>query len=129
MVCGQKLPIFSGSGLPHNNLASQIARQAKVLDNSEKFAVVFAAMGITFEDANFFIEDLQETGAISRSVMFINLANDPAIERIATPRVALTTAEYLAFELNMHVLVILTDITYYAEACVKFQLQKRSTGS
>ncbi|NLJ94816.1 MAG: V-type ATP synthase subunit B [Clostridiaceae bacterium] len=116
LVRGQKLPIFSGSGLPHNQLASQIARQAKVLDDSEKFAVVFAAMGITFEDANFFIEDLRKTGAISRSVMFVNLANDPAIERIATPRVALTTAEYLAFDLDMHVLVILTDITYYAEA-------------
>ncbi len=116
LVRGQKLPIFSGSGLPHNQLAAQIARQAKVLDDSEKFAVVFAAMGITFEDANFFIEDLRTTGAISRSVMFINLADDPAIERIATPRVALTTAEYLAFDLNMHVLVILTDITYYAEA-------------
>ncbi|HZJ69065.1 MAG TPA: V-type ATP synthase subunit B [Candidatus Eisenbacteria bacterium] len=116
LVRGQKLPIFSGSGLPHNSLASQIARQAKVLDDSEKFAVVFAAMGITFEDANFFIEDLRKTGAISRSVMFVNLADDPAIERIATPRVALTTAEYLAFDLDMHVLVILTDITYYAEA-------------
>ncbi len=116
LVRGQKLPIFSGSGLPHNQLASQIARQAKVLADSDKFAVVFAAMGITFEDANFFIEDLRKTGAISRSVMFINLANDPAIERIATPRVALSTAEYLAFDLNMHVLVILTDITYYAEA-------------
>ncbi len=116
LVRGQKLPIFSGSGLPHNQLASQIARQAKVLKDSDKFAVVFAAMGITFEDANFFIEDLRKTGAISRSVMFINLADDPAIERIATPRVALTTAEYLAFDLDMHVLVIMTDITYYAEA-------------
>ncbi|HHT24982.1 MAG TPA: V-type ATP synthase subunit B [Clostridiaceae bacterium] len=125
LVRGQKLPIFSGSGLPHNNLAAQIARQAKVLDDSEKFAVVFAAMGITFEDANFFIEDLRETGAISRSVMYINLANDPAIERIATPRVALTTAEYLAFELDMHVLVILTDITYYAEALREVSAAKK----
>ncbi|HHU53631.1 MAG TPA: V-type ATP synthase subunit B [Clostridiaceae bacterium] len=125
LVRGQKLPIFSGSGLPHNKLASQIARQAKVLDDSEKFAVVFAAMGITFEDANFFIEDLHETGAISRSVMYVNLANDPAIERIATPRVALTTAEYLAFELDMHVLVILTDITYYAEALREVSAAKK----
>lgn len=116
LVRGQKLPIFSGSGLPHANLAAQIARQAKVLDDSGKFAVVFAAMGITFEEANFFIEDFRETGAISRSVMFINLADDPAIERISTPRMALTAAEYLAFDLEMHVLVIMTDITYYAEA-------------
>lgn len=116
LVRGQKLPIFSGSGLPHNRLASQIARQAKVLDDSSKFAVVFAAMGITFEEANFFIEDFRETGAISRAVMFINLADDPAIERISTPRMALTAAEYLAFDLEMHVLVIMTDITYYAEA-------------
>lgn len=116
LVRGQKLPIFSGSGLPHNRLAAQIARQAKVLGNSGNFAVVFAAMGITFEEANFFIEDFKETGAISRAVMFINLADDPAIERISTPRMALTAAEYLAFDLNMHVLVIMTDITYYAEA-------------
>ncbi len=116
LVRGQKLPIFSGSGLPHNRLAAQIARQAKVLGNSGNFAVVFAAMGITFEEANFFIEDFKETGAISRSVMFINLADDPAIERISTPRMALTAAEYLAFDLDMHVLVIMTDITYYAEA-------------
>lgn len=116
LVRGQKLPIFSASGLPHNALAAQIARQAKVLDDSEKFAVVFGAMGITFEEANFFMENFRETGAISRAVMFINLADDPAIERISTPRMALTAAEYLAFEQNMHVLVILTDITYYAEA-------------
>lgn len=116
LVRGQKLPIFSASGLPHNQLAAQIARQAKVLDDSEKFAVVFGAMGITFEEANFFMENFRETGAISRAVMFINLADDPAIERISTPRMALTAAEYLAFEQDMHVLVILTDITYYAEA-------------
>ena len=116
LVRGQKLPIFSGSGLPHANLAAQIARQAKVRGTSEPFAVVFAAMGITFEEANFFMESFRETGAIDRSVMFINLANDPAVERIATPRMALTAAEYLAFEKNMHVLVILTDITNYADA-------------
>lgn len=116
LVRGQKLPIFSGAGLPHNRLAAQIANQAKVLDQSEKFAVVFGAMGITFEEADFFIENFKETGAIARSVVFMNLADDPAIERITTPRMALTTAEYLAFDLNMHVLVILTDITYYAEA-------------
>ena len=116
LVRGQKLPIFSASGLPHANLAAQIARQAKVRGTSEPFAVVFAAMGITFEEANFFMESFRETGAIDRSVMFINLANDPAVERIATPRMALTAAEYLAFEKNMHVLVILTDITNYADA-------------
>ena len=116
LVRGQKLPIFSASGLPHANLAAQIARQAKVRGTSEPFAVVFAAMGITFEEANFFMESFRETGAIDRSVMFINLANDPAVERIATPRMALTAAEYLAFEKNMHVLVILTDITNYAAA-------------
>ena len=116
LVRGQKLPIFSASGLPHANLAAQIARQAKVRGTSEPFAVVFAAMGITFEEANFFMESFRETGAIDRSVMFINLANDPAVERIATPRIALTAAEYLAFEKNMHVLVILTDITNYADA-------------
>jgi V/A-type H+-transporting ATPase subunit B len=116
LVRGQKLPIFSGSGLPHAQLAAQIARQAKVRDGSGKFAVVFAAMGITFEEADFFISDFRRTGAIDRSVLFINLASDPAIERIATPRMALTAAEYLAFELDMHVLVIMTDITYYAEA-------------
>ena len=116
LVRGQKLPIFSGSGLPHANLAAQIARQAKVRGTDEKFAVVFAAIGITFEEANFFIEDFKRTGAMERTVLFINLANDPAIERIATPRMALTAAEYLAFELGMHVLVIMTDITNYADA-------------
>ncbi len=116
LVRGQKLPIFSGSGLPHANLAAQIARQAKVLGKNEKFAVVFAAIGITFEEANFFIEDFKKTGAMERTVLFINLANDPAIERIATPRMALTAAEYLAFDLGMHVLVIMTDITNYADA-------------
>lgn len=116
LVRGQKLPIFSGSGLPHANLAAQIARQAKVLGKDEKFAVVFAALGITFEEANFFIEDFKKTGSIDRTVLFINLANDPAIERISTPRMALTAAEYLAFERDMHVLVIVTDITNYADA-------------
>lgn len=116
LVRGQKLPIFSGSGLPHAQLAAQIARQAKVLNNDAKFAVVFAAVGITFEEADFFITDFKKTGAIDRTVLFINLANDPSIERIATPRMALTAAEYLAFEKDMHVLVIITDITNYAEA-------------
>ena len=117
LVRGQKLPIFSGSGLPHANLAAQIARQAKVLgDDTSKFAVVFAAIGITFEEADYFISDFRKTGAIERAVLFMNLANDPAIERIATPRMALTAAEYLAYEKDMHVLVILTDITNYAEA-------------
>ena len=116
LVRGQKLPIFSGSGLPHARVASQIARQAKVLGKEESFSVVFAAMGITFEEANFFINDFRRTGAIEKSVMYINLANDPAVERIITPRIALTTAEYLAFEKNMHVLVILTDMTNYCEA-------------
>ena len=116
LVRGQKLPIFSASGLPHANLAAQIARQATVLGDNEQFAVVFAAMGITFEEANFFIESFKETGAIDRTVMFVNLANDPAVERIATPRMALTAAEYLAFDRGMHVLVIMTDITNYADA-------------
>jgi V/A-type H+-transporting ATPase subunit B len=116
LVRGQKLPIFSGSGLPHAKLASQIARQAKVLGKEEKFAVVFAAMGITFEEANFFISDFRRTGSIEKSVMFVNLANNPAVERIITPRMALTCAEYLAFEKGMHVLVILTDMTNYCEA-------------
>jgi V/A-type H+-transporting ATPase subunit B len=116
LVRGQKLPIFSGSGLPHARLAAQIARQAQVRGTDDKFAVVFAAMGITFEEANFFIKDFQKSGAIERSVLFMNLANDPAIERIATPRMAITCAEYLAYELGMHVLVIMTDITNYAEA-------------
>lgn len=116
LVRGQKLPIFSASGLPHAELAAQIARQAKVRGTTEPFAVVFAAMGITFEEANFFTESFRETGAIDRTVMFINLANDPAVERISTPRMALTAAEYLAFEKEMHVLVILTDITNYADS-------------
>ena len=116
LVRGQKLPIFSASGLPHAQLAAQIARQAKVRGKDEQFAVVFAAMGITFEESNFFVESFKETGAIDRTVLFVNLANDPAVERIATPRMALTAAEYLAFEKNMHVLVILTDITNYADA-------------
>lgn len=116
MVRGQKLPIFSASGLPHSRLAAQIARQAKVPGTETKFAVVFAAMGITFEEADFFISDFRRSGAIERAVLFLNLADDPAIERIATPRMALTAAEYLAYEKDMHVLVILTDMTNYAEA-------------
>ncbi|RCX17480.1 V/A-type H+-transporting ATPase subunit B [Anaerobacterium chartisolvens] len=116
LVRGQKLPIFSGSGLPHSQLAAQIARQARVIGGDSKFAVVFAAIGITFEESDYFISDFKKTGAIDRTVLFINLANDPAIERIATPRMALTAAEYLAFEKDMHVLVIITDITNYAEA-------------
>ncbi len=127
LVRGQKLPIFSASGLPHNQLAAQIARQAAVLDRSDdptkvgdklegEFAVVFAAMGITFEDADFFMSELRDTAAIERAVLFLNLADDPAVERIATPRMALTAAEYLAYECDMHVLVILTDMTYYCEA-------------
>ncbi|MCI5534120.1 MAG: V-type ATP synthase subunit B [Firmicutes bacterium] len=117
LVRGQKLPIFSGAGLPHSNLAAQIARQAKVIgDDAGNFAVVFAAIGITHEEADFFASDFRRTGAIDRTVMFMNLANDPAVERIATPRMALTAAEYLAFDMGMHVLVILTDITNYAEA-------------
>ena len=116
LVRGQKLPIFSGSGMPHAELGAQIARQAKVLKNDSKFAVVFAAVGITFEEADFFVQDFKKTGAIERTVLFMNLANDPAIERIATPRMALTAAEYLAFDLGMQVLVIITDITNYCEA-------------
>lgn len=116
LVRGQKLPIFSGSGLPHASLAAQITRQAKVRGKDEKFAVVFAAIGITYEEANFFIEDFRKTGALERTVLFINLASDSAIERISTPRVALTAAEYLAFELGMNVLVVMTDITNYADA-------------
>ena len=116
LVRGQKLPVFSGSGLPHAQLAAQIARQAKVRGSNEPFAVVFAAIGITFEEADFFISDFRRTGAIERAVLFMNLANDPAVERISTPRMAITCAEYLAYELGMHVLVILTDITNYAEA-------------
>ncbi len=116
LVRGQKLPIFSASGLPHAQLAAQIARQAKVRGTNEQFAVVFAAMGITFEESNFFVESFRATGALDRAVLFMNLANDPAVERIATPRMALTAAEYLAFEKDMHVLVIMTDITNYADA-------------
>jgi V/A-type H+/Na+-transporting ATPase subunit B len=116
LVRGQKLPVFSGAGLPHAELAAQIARQSRVLNSDSKFAVVFAAIGITFEEAQFFVDDFTKTGAIDRTVLFMNLANDPAIERIATPRMALTTAEYLAYEKGMHVLVIMTDITNYCEA-------------
>ncbi len=116
LVRGQKLPVFSMSGLPHAELAAQIARQARVRSGDSKFAVVFAAIGITFEEAEYFIDDFRRTGAIERTVLFTNLANDPAVERISTPRMALTCAEYLAFELGMHVLVIMTDITNYAEA-------------
>ena len=116
LVRGQKLPIFSASGLPHAELAAQIARQAKVRNSDDKFAVVFAAMGITFEESDFFVRSFKQTGAIDRTVMFSNLANDPAIERIATPKMAMTAAEYLAFDKGMHVLVIMTDITNYADA-------------
>ena len=125
LVRGQKLPIFSGSGLPHAALAAQIARQAKVLDDTSNFAVVFAAIGITFEEANYFVEEFRRTGAIDRTVLFTNLANDPAVERIATPRMALTAAEYLAFHEDMHVLVILTDITNYAEALREISAAKK----
>lgn len=116
LVRGQKLPIFSSSGLPHSKVAAQLVRQAKVRSGSESFAIVFAAMGITYEESYFFINNFKETGAISRTVLFVNLADDPTIERIATPRMALTTAEYLAFEKDMHVLVILTDMTNYCNA-------------
>lgn len=125
LVRGQKLPIFSGSGLPHAALAAQIARQAKVLDESSNFAVVFAAIGITFEESEYFVQEFRRTGAIDRAVVFTNLANDPAVERIATPRMALTAAEYLAFEKDMHVLVILTDITNYAEALREVSAAKK----
>ena len=125
LVRGQKLPIFSGSGLPHKELAAQIARQASVLNSDEKFAVVFAAIGITFEEADYFMNDFIKTGAIDRSVMFVNLANDPAIERIATPKMALTTAEYLAYEKGMHVLVIMTDMTNYCEALREVSAARR----
>ena len=126
LVRGQKLPIFSGSGLPHAALAAQIARQAKVLgDDAGNFAVVFAAIGITFEESDFFVQEFRRTGAIDRTVLFTNLANDPAVERIATPRMALTAAEYLAFEKDMHVLVILTDITNYAEALREISAAKK----
>lgn len=125
LVRGQKLPVFSGSGLPHNELAVQIARQASVKDSDTEFAVVFAAIGITFDEAEFFLDDFRKTGAIDRSVVFVNLADDPAIERIATPRLALTTAEYLAFEKNMHVLVIMTDMTNYANALREVSAARR----
>ena len=125
LVRGQKLPIFSCSGLPHAALAAQIARQAKVLGDGENFAVVFAAIGITFEESEYFIQEFRRTGAIDRTVVFSNLANDPAVERIATPRMALTAAEYLAFEKDMHVLVILTDITNYAEALREISAAKK----
>jgi V/A-type H+-transporting ATPase subunit B len=129
LVRGQKLPVFSMSGMPHAELAAQIARQSKVRGRDEKFAVVFAAVGITFEEADFFISDFRKTGAIERAVMFINLANDPAIERIATPRMALTAAEYLAFDLDMHVLVIITDITNYAEALREISAARKEVPS
>lgn len=125
LVRGQKLPIFSASGLPHAKLAAQIARQAKVRGAQEPFAVVFAAMGITFEESQFFIESFETTGAIDRTVMFLNLANDPAVERIATPKMALTAAEFLAFEKDMHVLVIMTDITNYADALREVSAARR----
>jgi len=125
LVRGQKLPIFSGSGLPHANLAAQIARQAKVLGTEGNFAVVFAAIGITFEESQFFVDEFRRTGSLERTVLFTNLANDPAVERIATPRMALTAAEYLAFEKGMHVLVILTDITNYAEALREVSAAKK----
>ena len=125
LVRGQKLPIFSASGLPHAALAAQIARQAKVLDGESNFAVVFAAIGITFEESEFFVNEFKRTGAIDRTVLFTNLANDPAVERIATPRMALTAAEYLAFEKDMQVLVILTDITNYAEALREVSAAKK----
>ncbi len=125
LVRGQKLPVFSASGLPHAELAAQIARQAKVIGSDEKFAVVFGAIGITYEEAEFFMSDFRRTGAIDRAVLFMNLANDPAVERIATPRMALTAAEYMAFEKDMHVLVILTDITNYAEALREVSAARR----
>ena len=125
LVRGQKLPIFSAAGLPHQELAAQIARQAKVLNSDENFAVVFAAIGITFEEANFFIDDFRETGALEHSVMFLNLASDPAMERISTPKMALTAAEYLAFEKGMHVLVIMTDLTNYCEALREISAARR----
>src|SRR3989440_1752986 len=116
LVRGQKLPIFSGAGLPHNEVALQIARQAKVLGTQEPFGVVFAAMGITHEESRVFMDDFERTGALRRAVLFLNLADDPAVERLITPRMALTAAEYLAYEIGMHILVILTDMTNYAEA-------------
>ena len=125
LVRGQKLPIFSMSGLPHSSLAIQIAKQAKILNTDEKFAIVFCAMGITYEEAEFFMQSFRDSGAIERSVMFVNLASDPAIERIATPKMALTCAEYLAFDLDMHVLVIMTDMTSYAEALREISSAKK----
>jgi len=125
LVRGQKLPIFSGAGLPHTQIAAQIARQAKVLGEEEEFAVVFGAMGITFEEANYFITDFRKTGAIESAVLFINLADDPAIERIATPRLVFTAAEYLAFRLDMHVLVVLTDMTNYCESLREVSAARR----
>ncbi|MFI3173796.1 MAG: V-type ATP synthase subunit B [Bacillota bacterium] len=125
LVRGQKLPIFSAAGLPHADLAVQIARQAKMRAGDSKFAVVFAAIGITFEDAEYFINDFKDTGAIDRSVVFVNLANDPAVERVSTPRMALTAAEYLAFDQGMHVLVIMTDITNYADALREVSAAKK----
>lgn len=125
LVRGQKLPIFSEAGLPHNELAAQIARQAKVLGKDERFAVVFAALGITFEEADFFIRDFTDTGALEHSIMFLNLANDPAMERIATPKMALTAAEFLAFEKDMHVLVIMNDMTNYCEALREISAARR----
>ena len=125
LVRGQKLPIFSEAGLPHKELVAQIARQAKVLDKDERFAVVFAALGITFEDADFFVRDFRSTGALERSILFLNLASDPAMERIATPKMALTAAEFLAFEKDMHVLVIMNDITNYCEALREISSARR----
>lgn len=125
LVRGQKLPVFSGSGLPHKELAAQIARQATVLNQNDDFAVVFAGIGITFEEAEYFMENFRQTGAIDRSVVFMNLANDPAIERIATPKMALTAAEYLAYEKGMHVLVIMTDMTNYCEALREISAARR----
>lgn len=129
LVRGQKLPIFSGTGLPHARMAAQIARQATVRKSGERFGVVFCAMGITFEEANFFIQDFERTGALERSVLFVNLADDPPIERIAVPRMALTTAEYLAFELEMHVLVIMTDMTNYCEALREISAARKEVPS
>jgi len=125
LVRGQKLPIFSGSGLPHNRLAAQIVRQATVRGKEEKFAIVFAAIGVPYDDAMFFIENLRESGALDRTIAFINTANSPVIERIATPRIALTTAEYLAWEQDMHVLAILTDMTFYCEALRELSSARR----
>ena len=129
LVRGQKLPIFSAAGLPHSRLAAQIARQAKVQKTGEQFAVVFAAMGITFEEANFFTREFEQAGALERAVLFINLANDPPIERIAVPRMALTAAEYLAYELGMHILVILTDMTNYCEALREISAARKEVPS